>query len=122
MFFNEGPMRKLLLVFFIASTSCFAESPWKEFTGSYHISDAPFLDSETPIKEKTNIYLAIAGEPAKEMYNLIKGEPKFSECGENHYYKTTGNVQCFHYNKSARYSCEFSINLTNGKTESVGSC
>lgn len=115
-------MRKSLLILFVLAPSVFADSPWKDLSGAYHIDSAPIMEPKEPLKENTHLYLAIQGEPAKEMYNTIQAEPKFSKCGTDHFYKTSGNISCQYYKSVEEYSCDFSINIKEGTVEPARWC
>ena len=115
-------MKKLFLLTLAITSNSFAESPWKEFSGLYHIDKAPIYDPKEPLEERTHLYLALQGDPAEELYNQIEGEPILSKCGIDHLYKSVGNIRCLYYQSQTKYSCEFSINIKEGIVAPAGWC
>lgn len=115
-------MRKIILLPFLCAFSALADSPSKEFSGSYHLSRAPIADSPENLQPNTHLYLSFKGQPAQEMYDLMEGDPRFTECGLNHYVKSAGKMECSFYPTKKEYSCDFSININEGLIDSGGWC
>jgi len=115
-------MRKLTLTLLFFSSLVFAGSPYKKLSGSYHIGSAPIHDSKKKLPQNTHLYLSFRGKPAQEMYGHIGSEAQYSECGVNHYYKNTSNLQCSYYPSTNEYTWNFSINIKEGIIDSGGWC
>jgi hypothetical protein len=120
--FQGKIMRKLILAGIFFSTLAFAGSPFKNFSGLYHVSSAPIHDPREALPKNTHLYLSLKGQPAQETYNLMEGEPKFTQCGVDHYYKNSHNFQCSYYSSKEEYSCDFSVNIKEGTINSGGWC
>ena len=115
-------MHKIILALLVCISSAFAGDPFKDFSGSYHISSAPIPDPPEKLPPNTHVYLSIKGQPAQEMYDLMESIPKLDHCGLDYHLKSVGNVDCSFYPSKHECSCDFSINIKNGVIDSGGWC
>lgn len=112
-------------VFFLAlalPVLAFAASQFIEFAGEYHIGSAPVADPPTRLPKGTHAYFSVTGDAAKQIYEHMQAEPKLSICGVDHYEKAAGEFRCSYYSSLGDYSCDFSVDLRSGETDSGGYC
>ena len=100
-------LRKWFVGVLMLATSVYANGPFMDFPGSYHISSAPIIDPKRNFTSQYPRYLAIKGQVAEQIYNQLESEPMLSECGVNHYTKSVGHFECSFYPSNG----DFSVNL-----------
>jgi len=115
-------MRVFLVFFLFFSIACFADDPFKELNGQFHISGKSVNDAPRNESKDTHMYIRLNGEAAKKMYKMIKSEPIINRCAVNHLSKFSGNIQCDYFEKTEKYSCQFSVDVKNSKIGLGGSC
>ena len=118
-------MRKFLVGLLLASVAisvAVAKNPFEKFTGSYHLSAAPIMDSDSPLPDSTHVYLNIEGDAAKRIYEAMTVKPYENGCDEDHFAKDAGDFTCVYYPSSKKYFCYFSVDINKGRLDSIGSC
>jgi len=108
--------------FIIISALAIAGSRFESFIGSYPISSAPLHDPIKLSPVDTQLYLNIEGEAAQQAYDVMKVDPHENLCGEDHLAKEAGDFSCSFYHKTKKYFCSFSVDINEGKLDSIGSC
>lgn len=79
--------------------------------GAYWIDGKVLIDAPDGQKNDTHMYFRLEGKAAEDLYNLIESEPKWDECGVDHWEKRNDKLSCEFYEKEKAYYCYFSIDI-----------
>ena len=111
-----------VMLLLLSTPGDLSAASYADYAGKFRIASAPVHDPKQPLPDKTHAYLSIKGVAAKTIYDELQGNPVWSECGSDHFEKRAGHLRCSHFPSSQEYSCDFSVNLKTGETDSGGFC
>lgn len=97
-------------------------APPKPLKADYVIYSGELGDARVPTKIERKMYVAVSGQPAKEIFESLYPDAKktcSTEQGER--MRSKGNVWCM-YAPSSGYQCFFGLNLRTGESIAGGIC
>ena len=97
-------------------------APPKSLKADYVIYSGELGDARMPTKTERKMYVAVSGQPAKEIFESLYPDAKqtcSSEKGER--MRSKGTVWCM-YAPSSGYQCFFGLNLRTGESIAGGIC
>lgn len=117
----------MLRIALILSLACTAlpihAQQFKPLAGEYSIGGQTVIDPPPNESHTTHLYVALAGNTARDLYNNMRVTTISDACGEpGALLKSIGNMQCTRDADGKDYQCNFAIDIAKQRITGGGAC